>query len=84
MPAEPERFDYYKATTLEPFQDKTRDQLETELITRRKEMDIKDRRIRELESANHILAKEAEQLKKAVDFMLDAAVTASMFLNEGR
>ena len=40
MPAEPERFDYYEATTLEPFQDLTRAQLEVMVITLRKEKEI--------------------------------------------
>ena len=84
MPAEPERFDYYEATEVEPFQDMTRAQLEAMVLCLRKEKEILERELKSKQIVIDIKTRESEQLKKAVDFMLDAAATASMFLKERR
>ena len=84
MTAEPERFDYYEATMFEPFQNITRAQLEAIVITLRKEKEILERELKSKQIVIDIKTREAERLKHAIDFMLDGATSASMFLKEGR
>ena len=79
-----EPFDYYEATTVEPFQDKTRAQLEDMVVTLRKEKEILERELKSKQIVIDIKSKEAERLKKAFDFMLDSATSVSMFLKERR
>jgi len=84
MPAEPELFDYYEATTFEPFQDMTRAQLEAMVITFRKEKEILERELKSKQIVIDIKTKEAERAKRAIDHMLDSAALVSMFLKERR
>ena len=80
---EPQRFDYYEATTVEPFQDKTRAQLEAMVITLRKEKEILDRELKSKQIVIDIKTKEAERAKRAIDHMLDSAALVQMVMEGG-
>ncbi|HUX47334.1 MAG TPA: hypothetical protein VMV58_04915 [Desulfosporosinus sp.] len=79
-PYEAERFDYYEATTVEPFQNMTRAQFETMVITLRKEMEILNRELKSKQIVIDIKTKEAERAKRAIDYMLDSAALVTMVM----
>ena len=83
MAHELEEFDYYEATTVEPFQDKTRAQLEAMMITLRKEMEILNRELKSKQIVIDIKTKEAERAKRAIDHMLDSAALVQMVMEGG-
>lgn len=82
MPQEAERFDYYEATPTEPFQDKTRVQLEAMVITLRKEKEILNRELKSKQIVIDIKTKEAERAKRAIDHMLDSAALVQMVMED--
>ena len=78
-----ELFDYYEPTTVEPFQDMTRAQLEAMVITLQKEKEILNRELKSKQIVIDIKTKEAERAKRAIDHMLDSAALVQMVM-EGR